>query len=535
MDISLETVEVWLTKSEKEGLEFKAARANFDARELARYCIAIANEGGGYLVLGITDSSPRQVVGTTVRPDMHLLHQRVPQITVHNQEIGHPKGRVLVFIIPSRPLGVPLQCEGSYLRREGESLVAMRPDELERIFSETGPDFSSMICEGASLDDLDPDAITEFQRRWVQKSGNDVLFSLDMDQLLEDAELTVDGKVTYAALVLLGTRRALGRYLAQAEVIFEYRSSDVPGAAQERVEFRQGLFAFYDQLWELINKRNDRLSYQDGLFVLDLETFNERAVREALLNAVAHRDYRLGGSVFVRQYPRRIEFVSPGGFPAGITEANVLDRQSPRNRRIAEALSRCGLVERAGQGMNLIWESCLRESKPRPDFQGTDAFQVSLTLHGDVQNPRFLRFLERIRTETSYVFSLPDLLVLDAIAHRRRVPEDRRSRLLLLQRHGLVEPVGHGRWVLSRRFYGFLGEPGTYTRVKGLDHETNKALLLKHISDCGDEGAPMVELGQVLPELGRAKIKLLLQELRRDGKIHLQGQRRGSRWHRAEE
>jgi ATP-dependent DNA helicase RecG len=91
-------------------------------------------------------------------------------------------------------------------------------------------------------------------------------------------------------------------------------------------------------------------------------------VREALLNAVAHRDYRLGGSVFVRQYARRLELVSPGGFPPGITTENIVDQQNPRNRRLAEALAQGGLIERSGQGMNLMVERAIRQSKALPSF-----------------------------------------------------------------------------------------------------------------------------------------------------------------------
>jgi len=104
-----------------------------------------------------------------------------------------------------------------------------------------------------------------------------------------------------------------------------------------------------------VNLRNDRQHYQEGLFVFDIPTFNERVVREALLNAVSHRNYQMSGSVFVRQYKERLVIESPGGFPAGVTLENILDRQSPRNRRIAEILAKCGLVERSGQGMNLIY------------------------------------------------------------------------------------------------------------------------------------------------------------------------------------
>jgi len=535
MAVTLSDLDSWLlAPQEDERLEFKEAKGSFNSEKLAQYCVAIANEGGGYLIFGVSDKLPRRVVGTSVIPDLHRLHERIAHITVRAEELAHPDGRVLVFVIPSRPLGVPLQFEGKYLRRDGESLVPMRPDELQRIFAETTPDYSAEVCTGATLADLEPAAIEEFRRRWITRSGNAALAALSAERLLEDAELVDQGRVTYAALVLFGSRRALGRHLAQAEVVFEYRSSEAPGPAQERVELREGLFSSYDTLWELVNKRNDQQSFQDGLFVLPLPTFNERAVREAILNAVAHRDYRLGGSIFVRQFARRLEVVSPGGFPAGITVENITQRQLPRNRRIAEALSKAGLVERAGQGMDLIWLTCLSESKPRPDFTGTDDFQVALTLNGEIQDERFLRFLERVRRETSFSPSLSDLLVLDSINHGRRVATELRPHLKPLQEHGIIEAAGHGKWILSARLYGFLGQAGTYTRKKGLDHETKKALLLKHITDSGQTGAPMQELGQVLPELSRQQILDLLSELRHEGKAVLTGSRRSSRWHASE-
>ncbi len=136
----------------------------------------------------------------------------------------------------------------------------------------------------------------------------------------------------------LGKREALGRHLAQAEVVFEYRSNEAPGPAADRREFRQGFLPVLDEIWRFINLRNDLQHFQQGFFVWDVPTFNERVVREAVLNAVSHRDYRHGGSVFVRQYPRRIEMVSPGGFPPGITPANILRQQNPRNRCIAKCL-----------------------------------------------------------------------------------------------------------------------------------------------------------------------------------------------------
>ena len=351
--------------------------------------------------------------------------------------------------------------------------------------------------------------------------------------MLADAELAFDGRLTFAALVLFGTRAALGRRLAQAEVIFEYRSSEASGPAAERQEFREGFFLFHDRLWELINKRNDLQHYQDGFFVFDIPTFDERSVREATLNAVCHRDYRLGGSVFVRQYARRIEVVSPGGFPPGVTPENILDEQNPRNRRLAEALGRCGLVERAGQGMDLLFERAIRHSKPLPDFTGSAAHKVSLTLHGTMRDPAFVRFLEKVGQENLASFATQDFLVLDLVHREQPVPDTLRPRLIHLREQGIIESVGKGRgvrYLLSRRFYAALGQKGSYTRRRGLDKDTNRELLAKHLSENAAEGCPLSQLHQVIPHISRRAVQRLLNDLRASGRARLGGSGRGARW-----
>lgn len=536
VNVQLGELERLLTHREDEHLEFKEARTGLDFETLVKYCVALANEGGGRMILAATDKRPRQVVGSAAFRNIESTKANVMErvgLRVDLDEVPHPDGRVVVVIIPSRPLGVPIHYKGAYLMRSGESLVAMTPDRLRQIFDETVPDFSAELCPRATLADLDPAAIERLRALWTRKSANEALERLPAEQILADAELLVQGQVTYAALALLGTRASLGRHLGQAEVILEYRSGEAPGPAQQRVEFRQGILTFLDALWDTINLRNDLQHFQDGLFVWDVPTFNERAVREAILNAVVHRDYRRAESVFVRQFPQRLEIVSPGGFLPGISPDNFLWKQAPRNRRIAESFARCGLVERAGQGADRMFEACILESKPRPDFAGTDDYQVALTLHGQVQDPRFLRLLERLGPDRRRSFGIQDLLVLDAVRRELPVGPEATPRLNALVDQGIVERVGRGpgtRYILSRELYGFLGEQGTYTRKKGLDHETNKALLLKHIRDSGQDGAPLQELTQVLPALSRRQVRLLLAELRAEERVQLRGRTKSGRW-----
>ena len=533
MNVTLEQLKAWIKASEDEHLEFKEAKERFDFEKLVKYCVALANEGGGRIILGITDKKPRKVVGTRAFQNLERTKSGLIErlcLRVEAESLNHPDGRVLVFNVPSRPIGTPVQYKGAYWMRGGEDLVPMTPDMLKKIFAESQPDFSAEICSKASSADLHPDAIELFRKMWRRRSGNQALDHYSREQILTDSELVVDNGITYAALILFGTREALGRHLAQAEVVFEYRSAESSISYQQRSEYREGFFLFHDDLWNTINLRNERYHYQEGLFVWDIPTFNETVIREAVLNAVSHRDYRLSGSVFIRQFPAKLEIISPGGFPPGITPENILLRQYPRNRRIAEAFAKCGLVERSGQGADRMFEACVKESKRPPDYSLSDDYQVFLALDGEVKDPMFLRFLEKIANVTQTPFNVTDLMVIDAVHREQAIPDWAKDRMPVLRKLGVIEKVGRKN-ILSRKFYEFVGKKGVYTRKRGLDRETNKTLLLKHIYDNRAEGSRLNELMEVLPALSRRQVQNLLNELKREGKIDLVGHTRAARWY----
>jgi len=525
----------WLNAKEDEHVEFKTATTQYDRTKLGRYCIALANEGGGHVVLGVSPKLPRQLVGTQAFLDPTSIKQWLLQKTgslVKVEELLVGGKRVVTFDIPSRPTGHPLSWDGAFLMRCGESLVPMTTDQLEKTFAEKTVDYSSEACPSATLADLEAQAITELRSTWHRKSANDGLLRVSDEQLLSQAELVRDGAVTQAALVLLGTSGALAKHLPQAEIIFEYRSSDASIGHEQRVEFRKGFLLAQNELWKLIDTRNPSEHYQEGFFVLDIRGFNDAVVREAILNAVAHRDYRRQDPILIRQYPYRLEVVSPGGFPEGITIDNILYSHRPRNRCIAEVLQRCAPgVERSGQGVRRMFEQSIKEGKDRPDFRGSDDYRVSLTLCGQVRHPEFLRFLERVGEERLKTFSTEDLLLLDRLREGEELPDRLKQRVPRLLDLGAIERIGRGRgtrYILSKRLYTFAGKKGTYTRDKGLDRETNKELILRHLHEHGT--ASMGDLLQVLPHLSRGQIHSLLQSLRRRKRVQLIGRKRGSRW-----
>jgi ATP-dependent DNA helicase RecG len=316
----------------------------------------------------------------------------------------------------------------------------------------------------------------------------------------------------------------------QAELIYEYRISDTSIPYQHRREYRMGFLLYDDSLWNEINARNAVQQIRSGLFIGEIHSFNEEVVREALLNAICHRDYRRGESIFVRHYSRRLEIESPGGVvPIGVTAETILRRQNARNRRVADTFQKCGLVERSGQGADKMFRLMIEEGKRRPEFSESDEHRVLLGLESEIQDARFVEFLNKVGKETRALWSVDILVVLDNIRAGRVRSADHRVRRLVEQ--GLVELVGRGRgtrYLLSKRFYTFAGQRGQYTRSRGLDRETNKALLLNHLKHHGK--GTIEEFEGVLPSLTRNQIHGLLKELKKEGKIARVGGKRFGHW-----
>lgn len=391
-------------------------------------------------------------------------------------------------------------------------------------------DYSVSICPNARLSDLDSSAIETFRCKCLEKSGNSRLKTLTPEQLLRDCEAVTDEGVTYAALILFGKSEALNRYLPQSKLIFEYHTKNQPGPASQREEFHTGFFDYFDRVWDLINLRNDRQHYHEGFFVFDIPTFNERVVREAILNAVCHRDYQMGWSIFVRQYPDKVIIESPGGLPKGITPDNVLDRQMPRNRRIAEILAFYGLSERSGQGMNLMYELSVQEAKPLPDFTGTHDACVCLTLNGKMMDEKMVTVMHLIGEERLGTLTTSDFLTIDKVYFERSIPNRLRPSLKKLIGLGIIESVGRKRYRISSELCKAAENLGVYLKKPELNREAARSSILSCIQNHEDRGVHFRELRQVFSSLSRNQLRSLMAELKRDKRIFVTGQGCGALW-----
>lgn len=400
--------EIKRLKESEDKVEFKEAQQQYgyDAsrKGVLGYVVALANENGGKLILGVKENKGglHQIVGSKAWEGREgKLEEDVYkdlQVRVETEVLFEGSNRVLVIHVPSRPVGKALKFKDVPLMRVGEELHPMSDEQLFKILQEQEPDFSAKICEGLTLGDLDQGAIERMKERYGAKQNNPSFRSKGTEQVLSDLRLLSNGRLTYAALILLGKKKAIQHYLPQACVTWEFRFAE----GQITHDFRENvclpLFLGIDHIWNLINGKNGRIPISEGAFISDLMAFNEDVIREALLNAIAHRDYSVTSEVVIKQYPREMIINNPGGFPKGVTIENLLTVSStPRSRLMAEVLEKTGLVERSGQGVDKIYAYTLAEGKPMPSYQDSDMFQVSLKLSGTVEDKAFHIFISEVQ------------------------------------------------------------------------------------------------------------------------------------------
>ena len=376
---TLETLEHWLTvPTESERLEFKEAKTQYDTTKLMRYCVALANERGGHLVLGITDKSPRQVVGTQAFPSdasLNTIKAKIVEklnVRVEVTELAHPDGRVLVFQIPSRPVGHPLAYEGAYLMRAGEDLVPMTPDQLRRIFSEGQPDwFAQSAKENADADDvialLDTQAFFELYKRPYPTTREAVLEQLKGLHLIENrgSRWTISN---LAAILLAKKLDAFSLELARkAPRVVCYEGIDRT-RTREDWPGNKGYAVGFDRLVDFVHSTAPLNRSIERVVREEVKMFPEQAIRELVANALVHQDFlATGTSVMIEMFTDRLEISNPGIPPIRV-ERFIDEHQSP-NERLAGMMRWLHICEEKGSGVDKVVTAAEFYQLPAPDFR----------------------------------------------------------------------------------------------------------------------------------------------------------------------
>lgn len=392
MATTIQQIDAWrAVRSEHQRLEFKEAKTQFDNRKLFKYCVALANEGGGHLLLGIEDQPPRRVVGTAAFNDPVAMASKMFEMLgfrVDIEEVAHPDGRVLVFHIPSRPLGTVYDYEGAYLMRAGEELVPMSEDRLRAIFAEGQPDWlSEAAVEGCDDEEviqlLDTQSYFDLLHLPYPVNRAGVLERFESEKLIrrDVGGWTI---MNLGGILFAKKLEQFDRLARKAPRVIVYDGTsklqtklDKPGSKGYAVGF-QGLVEFINGLVpsnEVIEQALRR----------EVKMFPEIAVRELVANALIHQSFTESGtSVMIEIYDDRMEISNPG--KPFISPERFIDEYQSRNERLADLMRRLGICEEKGSGVDKVIEAVEAYQLPAPDFRaGERRTSVLLFAHRDFE------------------------------------------------------------------------------------------------------------------------------------------------------
>jgi ATP-dependent DNA helicase RecG len=321
--------------------------------------------------------------------------------------------------------------------------------------------------------------------------------------------------------------------LPQASINLEYRNSRNQINFDNRLIFSEPYFISIEKLWDTINQRNGRVPVQQGPFIFDIPFFNKEVIREAVNNAVAHRDYRKNSEIVIKQFSNEMHIVSPGGFPFGVNLHNLLTVNStPRNRLLSDVLAKTGIVERSGQGVDKIFYQSISEAKPEPDYTRTDDFQVELRLSGIVEDKAFALFIRQIQQnkKDDEKLSVQEIILLNKI----RKGEDKNyldtTIIKKLEKEGLIERVGKTnsqKYILSKAYFIFIDKRAEYSAEKSLEQNQIIFLIIHHLQEFGK--AKMGDFETLLQKfLTRDQVKYLIGQMVKDGMLDKEGQLKGT-------
>jgi ATP-dependent DNA helicase RecG len=396
MSTSPEQIDVWrAAPTEDQHLEFKEARRQYDYDSICEYCVAIANEGGGHLILGVKNAPPREVVGTLeaynpVGMAAKLFGTLCFRVDV--EAVNHPGGRVVVFEIPSRPRGIPYSLRGAYFMRSGDQLVPMSEDQLRRIFAEGAPDW----LDEPSVSGVDAQQVVELLDTQTFFELIGLPYPTDrngvLDWLMQERLVSAAGgaySIPRLGAILLARRLSDFPDLARKALrIIVYTGSSKLEARLD-VSGTMGYAVGFGSLLDSIMGQLPWTESLESAFQTELTLVPEVVLRELLANALVHQDFRIGGgSVMVEVYSNRVEISNPGEPVVPIDR--FIDGARSRNERLASWMRRLSICEERSSGIDRVVHAAEDRQLPAPDFR-VDLQRTTATVFG----PRIFSDMDR--------------------------------------------------------------------------------------------------------------------------------------------
>ncbi|MHB8165812.1 MAG: ATP-binding protein, partial [Sulfuricella sp.] len=511
---------------------------------------ALSNEANLYrqpcawLVFGVKDR-PRRIVGSQFRntaTSLQSLKQEVarelsPHLTFNEIfELARPEGRVLLFQIPPAPAGMPVSWKGHMYGRNGESLVGLSIEKIERIRRQAlREDWSAELVPDAGMDDLDVAALALGRQKYREKhEGNARLLAEEATwegvKFLDKLKLRINGQLTRAALLLFGKDEAAGKLPAQPKISWILK--DAQGMDVDYQHFGLPLLMLPDALFARVRNLTVRYMPPGTLFPTEVPQYDNWVIREALHNCLAHQDYAMGGLVRVVEKPDELIFSNLGNFLPGSVEEVIAQDVPPeeyRNPCLANAMVEMKLIDTIGSGIRRMFVLQRNRFFPLPDYLiDRERSRVEAHIAGRLIDERYTFALIRHADLT-----LHEVILLDRVQKRLALnPEE----VKLLRSKSLIEGRAPNFFVAAG-VAAAVGDAAQYTRNKGLDKAFYKELVISHLKSFGPTPRQQIEelLLPKLPEVltdqqKRDKVKNLLTEMRKLGVLKSNGLGPGAVW-----
>ncbi|WP_292492666.1 RNA-binding domain-containing protein [Methanoculleus sp. 10] len=534
--------------AETEWIEFKEAKINFDFDDLGRYFSALSNEANlygkpaGWLIFGITDRSPRKIVGSNYRltpPGLDRLKEQIAQHTNHQMtfagiyERKTDGKRVVLFEIPAATRGIPTTWNGVVYGRIHESLGPLALHEIEEIRRQAPlDDWSAKVCEGATHADLDPEAIAfareEYKKKHQHLAGE--VDEWDNASFLARAKVCSQGRITNAAIILLGKSEATHLLVpAIAHITWVLRNEDE--VEIDYAHFGLPLILAVDRVFSRIRNLTVRYISGETLFPLEVTQYDPWVIREALHNCIAHQDYLQSARITVTERPGSLMFTNRGNFIPG-TVRSVIERDTPpdryRNPFLANAMVELNMIDTIGSGIKRMFRIQRDRNFPMPDYDLDEEGVVRVTIPGRVIDERYTRMLIERKDLT-----LMDVITLDKVQKGRPVTREERD---ALREKKLIEGRSPNLYV-SASVAAETDTRADYIRKRSFDRAYFKDMVVAYLQTYHEARWPEIEgllLDKVSDALNekqkREFIKSLLKEMRKEGTIVTVGKTRGAKW-----
>jgi ATP-dependent DNA helicase RecG len=543
---------------EAQDMDFKEwnRRSMADAVDLVvEMAVCMANGGGGTVVFGVNDKAigrAAAILGVPVDVDVNRLKKAVydstdPRLTPVFQELAVPEGTGRLLIMHIHP-GLPpyTDTQGHGKIRIGTDCQPLTGTLRRRVMVETGEtDFTAVEVPERVESLLSATAMERLREAARRERAPDDLLRLADRDLLAALGLIPNGRLLRAGVFLVGSTEAIRAQFPGYAWTHLRMASDIDYT--DRADGQDALIIALERLLDRIMADNPIATVPQGLFHFEIRAYPEIALREALLNAFVHADYRMPGPIVVKQFKRQLEISNPGGLPGGITPQNILRHTPvPRNPALVDALMRLRLVNRSNLGVRRMYQSLLIEGKEPPQILDEgDAVRVILRA-SDLSVP--FRLFVAAQADHGIALSVEQLLVLQyllrhpeidtasaAMITQQTEPEARETLSVMERDLGYIERGGAGRgtyWALRPELHRKLALPGHPERDRRIDWEAAKTRVLSILRQRAQRQQPGLTNAEIrsITHFDRAQVKRLMTELAREQSAHLEGRGRAAVW-----